>query len=153
MLKVFGLELGTSFSLFTYAQHISFIHCRFICAEESGATRVHQEIVMKSSSSDTIRTTIYTGRPLRAQRNYYNADYEENRRERINELQSQGKLVYRTDVHAAKDSGKDFDFIGTFPQFMGQAVGGITKVMPAKDIIEEIMTDAHSVLTQMVSRI
>merc|ERR1719161_1619333 len=38
---------------------------RFICAEESSAPKSHKDLVMKSSSHDTIRTLTVSGRPLR----------------------------------------------------------------------------------------
>ena len=41
---------------------------RFICAEEAGAPPRHQNAVLKAGYSDTIRTLIYTGRPMRVLR-------------------------------------------------------------------------------------
>ena len=124
-----------------------------ICAKESGATPFHQKLVLDSSSSDTIRTTIYTGRPLRACRNEYNVDYEENRRDRIKELESRGIVVYKNDVKTARAKGEDFDLVHTYPQYMGQAIGGITEVKSAAEIVEEFMNDATSILRQMTARL
>uniref|UniRef100_A0A7S3PM86 Nitronate monooxygenase domain-containing protein n=1 Tax=Aplanochytrium stocchinoi TaxID=215587 RepID=A0A7S3PM86_9STRA len=143
---------GLAMSLSLGAQGI-WVGTRFICAEESGASPFHQKLVVDSSSSDTIRTIIYTGRPLRACKNEYNVDYEENKRDKIKELQSKGIVVYRNDVETARKNKEHFDIPRTYPQYMGQAIGGINKIMPARDIVEEIMQDAHQVLTQMTSRL
>lgn len=126
---------------------------RFICAEESGASPLHKKLVVESESADTIRTTIYTGRPLRACKNEYNVDYETSKRDRIEELQSKGIIVYAHDVRTARAEGKDFDLAGTYPQYMGQAIGGIREVKPAAAIVEEFMTEAVSNIQGLKSRL
>ena len=103
-----------------------------------GRHRYIRSFVVESESADTIRTTIYTGRPLRACKNEYNVDYETSKRDRIEELQSKGIIVYAHDVRTARAEGKDFDLAGTYPQYMGQAIGGIREVKPAAAIVEEI---------------
>ncbi len=47
---------------------------RFICAKEAGAPPHHQEAVLSAGFHDTIRTLVYTGRPLRVKRNPYNVE-------------------------------------------------------------------------------
>lgn len=48
------------------AAHLAFgadavwVGTRFICAEEAGASKSHQEAVMTAGPTDTIRTIIYT---------------------------------------------------------------------------------------------
>mmetsp|Transcript_1544 Transcript_1544/g.2353 ORF Transcript_1544/g.2353 Transcript_1544/m.2353 type:complete len:276 (-) Transcript_1544:493-1320(-) len=49
---------------------------RFICAEEAGAPPRHQKAVLDASYSDTIRTIIYTGRPMRVLNTDYINDWE-----------------------------------------------------------------------------
>ncbi|CAK9070821.1 Putative monooxygenase Rv1533 [Durusdinium trenchii] len=119
---------------------------RFIAASESGATPMHQRLVLEKNSGDTIRTTIYTGRPLRAVKNEYNLDWENNRREEIKALESKGVVVYKNDVYTAREKGEDFDIAGTYPQYVGQAIGGIHEVKPAAAIVEEMMEDACRIL-------
>lgn len=119
---------------------------RFIVAEESGASGLHQRLVVEGGSGDTLRTTIYTGRPLRAMKDAYNVDWEENKADEIKRLQAQGIVVYKHEVKAARARGEHFDLAGTFPQYVGQAIGGITKVQPAKEIIDELMTEAVQVM-------
>jgi hypothetical protein len=94
---------------------------RFICAEEAGASKKHQEAVMTAGYSDTIRTTICkfallpsrrthsqkaisdlvvhpsctldTGRPLRVRKTPFIMDWETNRREEKEELQAGGTVA------------------------------------------------------------
>merc|ERR1712187_1094378 len=49
---------------------------RFICAEESSAPKSHKEKVLRASSSDTIRTLVVSGRPLRLIPNDYVKGWE-----------------------------------------------------------------------------
>ena len=41
---------------------------RFVASEEAGAGPMHRDSVVKADSDDTIRTLIYTGRPMRVLR-------------------------------------------------------------------------------------
>ena len=38
---------------------------RFVCAKEAGAPPRHQQAIINAGYHDTVRTLIYTGRPLR----------------------------------------------------------------------------------------
>jgi len=122
------------------------IGTRFIAAEESGASHMHQRLVLENGSDRTIRTTIYTGRPVRCIKNDYNLDYEANRRDRIKELESQGTIVWSHDIATAQREKNGFDMASAFPQFAGQAIGGIHKIQPAREIVEEMMAEACQVI-------
>lgn len=51
-----------------------------------------------------------------------------------------------SDLKAAEKSGEHFDIASAFPMLFGQACGGIKEVLPAKDIVEEMMTDCIATL-------
>ena len=118
---------------------------RFICATEAGAPPRHQKGVVGAGYHDTIRTIIYTGRPLRVLRNKMNVDWEENRQSDIRRLASEGTLPY---MQAAAEMASDDEAanmrlqIELTPLLMGQAAGAITTVQPAAEIIEEMMSGA-----------
>jgi NAD(P)H-dependent flavin oxidoreductase YrpB (nitropropane dioxygenase family) len=80
---------------------------RFICAAEAGAPPRHQKGVLGATVHDTIRTIIFTGRPLRVLKNDYVVDWEENRREEIKDLTSQGILpaLHDMDKVCCRNSG------------------------------------------------
>merc|ERR1712151_1000941 len=52
---------------------------RFIASDEAGAGPYHKRSVVNAQYTDTIRTTIYTGRPMRVFKTPYILDWEENR--------------------------------------------------------------------------
>ncbi len=80
---------------------------RFVNCLESGATAKHKQGIVDSTVHDTMRTEIYTGRPLRVFKHAYAMDWENNRKAEMREVQRQayannlqqssGKLV----VHEA----------------------------------------------------
>lgn len=121
----------------------------FITAQESGATPMHQKMVIEHNSWDTIRTSAMTGRPCRMIKTDYINEWENgSRRAEREALEAQGIVAYAHDVHETRKRGEHFDVARTFPQFAGQAIGGITQVRPAAAIIEDMMTGACTVLTE-----
>merc|ERR1712110_872326 len=52
---------------------------RFIASEEAGAGPFHKRRVINADYSDTVRTTIYSGRPMRVIKTPYVLDWEDNR--------------------------------------------------------------------------
>jgi NAD(P)H-dependent flavin oxidoreductase YrpB (nitropropane dioxygenase family) len=65
---------------------------RFICAEESAAGPKHRKAVLKAASTDTTRTLIYSGRPLRVYNSPYVAKWNEEQAEQIKELTGKGTI-------------------------------------------------------------
>merc|ERR1712196_681971 len=63
---------------------------RFVASKEAGAPKRHKEALVKSSVHDTIRTLIYTGRPLRCVKTPFIMDWENNRAEEIKDLCARG---------------------------------------------------------------
>ena len=61
---------------------------RFICAKEAGAPPRHQQAVINADYHDTIRTIIFTGRPMRVLKNEYILNWE-SRPEEIKKLTGQ----------------------------------------------------------------
>merc|ERR1712050_290475 len=71
---------------------------RFIASDEAGAGPYHKKSVVNAGFTDTIRTTIYSGRPLRVIKTPYVLDWEENRTKEKEELQNQGILAVTADM-------------------------------------------------------
>lgn len=71
---------------------------RFICTTESGASKRHQQAIIKADFSDTIATLIYSGRPLRTLKTDYVRDWEENKQQLIRELTGRGELPFKWDM-------------------------------------------------------
>jgi NAD(P)H-dependent flavin oxidoreductase YrpB (nitropropane dioxygenase family) len=56
------------------------IGTRFILADEANASVAHQEAVRTAGFDDTVRTIIFSGRPLRVRTNSYIENWENNRK-------------------------------------------------------------------------
>jgi len=129
---------------------------RFVAATEAGASEAHKRKVVEASVHDTMRTTIYTGRPMRAFRTPFIVDWEENRHAEIRDLQSRGIIVIKHWQEQAKKgqaepaTDKDRE---VWPYIMGQAAGAIKDVKPAAAIINEMVADAAAILKRSVTKI
>ena len=135
---------------------------RFVLSEEAGASKAHKEAVATAGFTDTIRTLIFTGRPLRVRSNAYIENWETERAQEIRELTSQGKLPYEHDLdkimsgageipQAMKDAAKGEngeeldvdDLLDHFQPFlMGKCAAVCNEAKPAKVIIDEFVNDA-----------
>jgi NAD(P)H-dependent flavin oxidoreductase YrpB (nitropropane dioxygenase family) len=150
-----GLAMALSFG----AQAV-WVGTRFICATEAGAPPRHQQAVIDASYHDTIRTVIFTGRPMRVVKNPYIMHWEENRQQEIRELCDNGVIPYTADLEDNKPKGAagssssskigDPDIpeaqagaAATFrPLLMGQCAGAIKDIQPAKQIVDEMVDGA-----------
>merc|ERR550525_549670 len=66
---------------------------RFVASEEAGATKLHKSSLLKATVDSTVRTLIYSGRPLRTYRTPYVDKWEE-RQDEIKEMTSKGILPH-----------------------------------------------------------
>lgn len=140
---------------------------RFILTTEAGAPDAHKEAVRTCGFEDTLRTLIFTGRPLRVRRNAYIDNWEEERRDEIKELTSRGKLPYEVDLDklmegeaemppslmaAAKQqlgsSTEEVDVDDLMDQFrpflMGKCAAVVKDIKPAKEVVDEFVNDAYA---------
>lgn len=62
--------------------------------------------IIEAGFDSTIKSTIWSGRPLRAHANPYVLDWEKNRQAEIIELQSQGKVVLEYELDRLAQEGK-----------------------------------------------
>lgn len=54
-----------------YGAEAVWVGTRFVAASEAGAPKGHQDAVVTADYTDTLRTIIFTGRPLRVRKNDY----------------------------------------------------------------------------------
>lgn len=126
------------------------IGTRFVVAEESGASTFAKETLVKAGFNDVIRTTIFTGRPVRHYATPYIRDWEENRIEEQRELLKAGKVPLAYEFERLEKEGKTKemeeieDQIAFMP--MGYVAGMVKKIQPAADIVKEIVEDATQLL-------
>ncbi|KAK7956880.1 uncharacterized protein PG986_006102 [Apiospora aurea] len=148
---------------------------RFILADEAGAPESHKEAVRTASFDDTVRTLIFTGRPLRVRTNPYIENWENERRDEIKELTAKGILPYEADLEkvmngsdqkppgveeAAAESSDDDEVDDLMEQFrpylMGKCSALVNEQKSAKAIVDEFITDATAAMskgTQMLAKL
>jgi len=141
---------------------------RFIASDEAGAGPMHKKRVLTSSYEDTVRTTIYTGRPMRVFRTPYITEMELKRRDLIDQMQSVGLPAFVADCNAEDLEGASSNSLGTIQLaevrtqaeiksgvqlsahqkheravfLTGQCAGAVSEIQPAKDIIEGMVEQA-----------
>ena len=110
---------------------------RFILADEAGAPKAHQEAVRTAGYDDTIRSIIFTGRPLRIRKNAYIMNWEENRQAEIKELTGKGILPVEHDIEELDKADKLDDEIldAARPHLMGKVAAVVNTHEPAKKIV------------------
>jgi NAD(P)H-dependent flavin oxidoreductase YrpB (nitropropane dioxygenase family) len=121
------------------------IGTRFVAAEEAAVGPRHQKAVVNTSSDDTVRTTIFSGRPMRVMKNDYIMEWETKRQNERDDLLAEGKRPYKTDLTANEEAGTPLDFLETYPNILGQASGGISEVLSAETIVHDMVSGAFDV--------
>lgn len=158
---------GLAMALSLGAQAV-WVGTRFICAKEAGAPPRHQQAVIESNVHDTVRTIIYTGRPLRVRMNPYVELWHGPRREEIDELTSQGIIPAEHDMQLAQQAAAEADqksgggsskksetadlnaAVGEArPLLMGQCAGVVNEITPAADIIRNMVDEAVETLGKL----
>jgi NAD(P)H-dependent flavin oxidoreductase YrpB (nitropropane dioxygenase family) len=117
---------------------------RFILAEEAGAPKAHQEAVRTAGFDDTIRTIIFTGRPLRVRKNPYIDNWETQRRDEIKTLTSKGIIPVEYDIEKLDNEDKldDDTMDNARPFLMGKVAAVVNDKQPAKQIVDEMVAEA-----------
>ncbi|KAG8992446.1 hypothetical protein FRB94_013928 [Tulasnella sp. JGI-2019a] len=110
---------------------------RFVASIEAGAPKAHKEAVTTATLDDDIRTLIYTGRPLRVRKTAFIVDWEENRQAEMKELLSQGILPIDKDMEKYPEKA-----MAARPWLLGKVSGLIDEVLPAKKIIDDMVSQA-----------
>ncbi|CAJ1359859.1 unnamed protein product [Effrenium voratum] len=151
---------------------------RFIASEEAGAGPFHKQRVVSADYGDTLRTTIYTGRPMRVFKTPYILDWEQNRAKEMKKLQAMGVPAWVADVDELEGGAS----VGTLQQaevltkeekskglqltrrqvrergvfLTGQCAGAISDIKPAGQIVEEMAKEAEEHLlavSKLVSKL
>jgi NAD(P)H-dependent flavin oxidoreductase YrpB (nitropropane dioxygenase family) len=127
---------GLASSLMQGAQGV-WVGTRFVASAEAGCSNQHKESVVTADFADTLRTLVISGRPLRVRMNDYIQEWE-NKPEEIKKLTDAGIVPMAKDM----EDEKDVDI----PFLMGQVAGVIKEIKPAKDIVDNMVTEAIQML-------
>jgi len=120
---------------------------RFIASVEAHAGDLYRETIVGSTDEDTIRTRCYSGKPMRVKKNPYVDDWE-SRPGDIQAFPMQAMLSSRAGVMGGiggQIEGLDADK-SCFA--MGQSAGGVHDVLPAAQIVRNLVDDAEAALSK-----
>ncbi|KAJ7491985.1 2-nitropropane dioxygenase [Mycena latifolia] len=114
---------------------------RFVAAVEASAPPKHKELIVSAGFEDAVTTLIFTGRPLRVRRTDYIDNWNNNRQAEIKELTSKGILPHEAELEKHPEISLE-----TRPWLMGRVSSLINDVLPAKVIVDNMVTDAAAML-------
>src|SRR5262249_1296496 len=136
-----GRGLAAAFAL--GAQGV-WIGTRFIATAEAHAGQMYKDVIVDASDEDTIITRCYSGKPMRVFKNPYVADWER-RPQDIQAFPAQAIMSHQAGVMGGiggQVEGLDRDK-SAFA--MGQGAGAIESVMPAGDVVRQMVAEAEEV--------
>mmetsp|Transcript_63598 Transcript_63598/g.57270 ORF Transcript_63598/g.57270 Transcript_63598/m.57270 type:complete len:353 (+) Transcript_63598:15-1073(+) len=131
-----------------YGAEAIWVGTRFVCSTESGASNAHKQAIIDASNHDTIRTEIFSGRPLRVVKNDYILNWERNRKDEMRKLLKNGILPFQYDKENNAKTTPDFD-----RHLTGQCCGNIHDIKSAKQIIEDMVNECIAMMRYNTSRI
>ena len=118
---------------------------RFIASHEAHAGELYRQTIVEAADEDTVRTRSYSGKPMRVRKNPYVEDWE-TRPQDIQPFPQQAMLSSRAGVMGGiggQIEGLDADK-SCFA--MGQSAGGIHDVLPAAQIVADLILGAETAL-------
>merc|ERR1740129_1526440 len=145
---------------------------RFIACDEAGAGPLHKKRVVEAQYEDTLRTIMYTGRPIRIFKTPYSVEMEEERQDVIKTMSKAGIPAWIADMDAEKLEGANPASVGTLNlsevrtqeeikkgvtlsaherhargvYLTGQCAGAVTEIKPAKDIMDDMVEVAADII-------
>ncbi len=118
---------------------------RFIASEEAHAGELYRQAILEAADEDTIRTRSYSGKPMRVKKNPY-VDEWETRPQDIQAFPIQAMVSHQ----AGAMGGIGGQIEGLDPDkscfAMGQSAGGVHSVMPAGEIVAQLIQEAEAAI-------
>ncbi len=124
------------------------IGTRFIATPEARAVNGYKEALVSSREDDTVISRSYTGKPCRVVRNEWTNHYEQNPQE-IKTFPQQAIASSQANVnHLGYPSGTQVDTSREFYP-AGQGAGAVKSLIPAGDLVNDIVAQAEKILSQL----
>ena len=121
---------------------------RFIATPEARAVNGYKEALVTSREDDTVISRSYTGKPCRVVRNEWTNHYEQNPQD-IKTFPQQAIASSQANVnHLGYPSGTQVDTSREFYP-AGQGAGAVNSLIPAGDLVQDIVTQAEKILSQL----
>lgn len=111
---------------------------RFICSSECTVHEAYKQAIVRAADRDAIVTGYTTGHPVRALRNRFTRQYRDLEADGAS-LELLGEFGAGRLAQAARDGDIAYGSV-----MAGQSAGLVQQVMPAQEIIQEIITGVRS---------
>ncbi|KAM3537565.1 hypothetical protein ARSEF1564_009510 [Beauveria bassiana] len=111
---------------------------RFAASVEADCPDAAKQAIVDCDFEGTQRTLVLTGRPLRMRPNGYINDWHSRRADEIQRLCSEGVVPMDRD----RQAGRPVEI----PVLMGEVAGLITDILPARQIVEDMVREATEML-------
>ncbi|KAF8141480.1 2-nitropropane dioxygenase [Boletus edulis] len=119
---------------------------RFVASQEASAPKAHKDALLSAGYEDAVTTLIYTGRPLRVRRTPYVENWNNDRQEEIKELLSKGIIPINHDLELHPEKSLE-----SRPWLIGRVAALIHDVLPAQQIVDDMVSDAARIFQQNAS--
>ncbi|KAJ7142182.1 2-nitropropane dioxygenase [Mycena filopes] len=144
-----------------WGAHAVWVGTRFLASVEANAPKMHKEGVLSAGFDDAVTTLIFSGRPMRVRRTPYIDDWyylplystaaicslivprNTNRQAEIKELTEKGILPHQHEMDKHPEKAVEG---ARWP--IGSVAALIHEVLPAKTIVENMVTEAAALLIQ-----
>jgi len=138
----------------------AWVGTRFVASTEGGAPEKHKQAVVTAGYHDTLRTVMYTGRPMRVLKTPFNDEYNA-KNDEINALLNKGVIPIQ---HLIKESEEKIkrgemkmptptELASMRPLLMGACAGAINDIKPAKQIVDEMVKEAVAIIQSVHGKI
>lgn len=126
---------------------------RFVATPEATASKPHKSNILKAGPTDAVRSLFYTGRPLRTFNTELVADYNGPKRQLMETMCAEGNVPVHSVMKDFQGKAGEFkkqyptmNMVTAMPMLMGQCAGGIHEIIPARQVIENMMQEACTIL-------
>jgi NAD(P)H-dependent flavin oxidoreductase YrpB (nitropropane dioxygenase family)/glutathione S-transferase len=126
---------------------------RFLAADEAKTTKLHRTLLLKSTTDDTLRSAVITGRPARLYRTKYLNEWATTRSEEMKELLAKGVIPLRHDMDEALRQETEWSVSENGGYSFSQSAGDIDEILPAAVIMKRMVKECVEVLAAGASRL
>lgn len=125
---------------------------RFLMTPEANAPQKYKELMTSARSTDTQRSLIFSGRPMRVFKNAVVKEWEGPRIMEQRELLGKGQVPLPPQAYLppskAVDTRQSSPDLDSIAMPMGQGVGSVKSIMPTEEIMKEMVNDAAEALSR-----
>ncbi|WP_269715552.1 NAD(P)H-dependent flavin oxidoreductase [Caulobacter sp. NIBR2454] len=123
---------------------------RFIASQEAHAGEVYRQAILDAADEDTVRTRSYSGKPMRVLKNPYVEAWEA-RPADIQPFPQQAIHSIQTGVMGGIGGQTEGLELDRSCLAMGQSAGGVRQVLPAGEIVRNLVAEAVAAIDRVAA--